>query len=538
MDRENRCLNREDRYSVKREVREFLKSGITDTHSSFTDEYEEHISSMINLLDEAVLIHDDGLIRYANKAALKLFNVDDARELYGRDIGKLIYLDSGNSVKETDAAYHDYEYKPLKIWIKREGEEPIEGEMISSVPVPSGQKLVQSIIYNVSERHKIMAELEKASRLNLLSTIAGGVAHDFNNFLAIMLGNISLCRKKLGGNETVYSMMNNIENSIIRAKELANQLLFYAQDGSPTQKVAPLGKLVKDITDFALRGTSVHGEVHVSEKIGPVKINDNQIAEVMNNLIINAVQAMPHGGKIYVQAENLPADRIDNTIPLHFSGKELVKISVRDEGMGIPEKIREKIFDQFITTKPNGAGLGLSTSYRIIKNNHGDMNFQSQPGEGTTFNIYLPVCKDDRSYQKEKNKTEITMGQGRVLVMDDLEPMRKLTGEMLNLLGYDVEYAADGAEAIMLYKKSMQRAAPYDVVLMDMAIPGGMNGTAAIKGLLEIDPEAKVVMVSGYDCAEYISQYFYHDFKGFLQKPFRIGELAEMLKEVLAANRE
>ena len=125
-----------------------------------------------------------------------------------------------------------------------------------------------------------------------------------------------------------------------------------------------------------------------------MKINDNQIAEVMNNLIINAVQAMPHGGKIYVQAENLPADRIDNTIPLHFSGKELVKISVRDEGMGIPEKIREKIFDQFITTKPNGAGLGLSTSYRIIKNNHGDMNFQSQPGEGTTFNIYLPVCKD------------------------------------------------------------------------------------------------------------------------------------------------
>lgn len=542
MNEEGRCLEEEDKYCVKCEVRGFLKGGIIDSSNTIDNKIEKYIDSMINLHDEAVLIHDNGAIKYANEEALKLFGAADTRELMGLDIESLFILDHEDNDKEPMTSYMGGEEETLKVWVKKEKEGLIEGEMVSC-PFPGPnlftQNLVQTIICNVSRKQKIRMELEKASRLNLLSTIAGGVAHDFNNFLAIMFGNISLCRKKFASNAEIHSVLNNIENSIMRAKELSNQLLFYAKDGTPSDEIVPLDRLLKDIVSFALRGTSVYGEVDIPAEIGPVKIKSNQIAEAMNNLIINAVQAMPYGGRIHIQGENLPSERSGRTAPSHLAGEELVKISVIDEGIGIPEGMQEKIFERFVTTKPGGTGLGLPTSYRIIRSNGGDMDFHSKPGGGTIFNIYLPICKDEaRLYREEKEKSEMMKGQGRVLVMDDLEPVRRMTGEMLKMLGYDVDCASDGSEAVMLYEKSMQQALPYDVVLVDMSIPGGMNGVATVKLLHEIDPGVKAVMVSGYDCGKYKSQFFNHGFKGFLQKPFKIGELARILDEVLTACRE
>ncbi|NLI70821.1 MAG: response regulator [Firmicutes bacterium] len=542
MNEEDRCLKDEDKYCVKCEVRGFLKGGIIDSSKTIENKIEKYINLMINLHDEAVLIHDDGVIRYANEEALKLFGAADPQELIGLDIESLFIFDNESSVKEPMPFYMEGEEEILKVWVEKEKEGLIEGEMISC-PFPGpdiySRNLVQTVIGNVSRKKKIRTELEKASRLNLLSTIAGGVAHDFNNFLAIMFGNISLCRKKFAGNAEANSILNNIENSIMRAKELSNQLLFYAKDGTPSDEIVPMDRLLKDIVSFALRGTSVCGEVDIPEGIGPVRIKPDQIAEAMNNLIINAVQAMPYGGKIYIQGKNLPSGQADGTVPSHLAGKELVKISVIDEGVGIPEEIQEKIFDRFVTTKPGGTGLGLPTSYRIIKSNGGDMDFHSKPGGGTIFNIYLPICKDEtRLYQEEKEESVLLKGQGRVLVMDDLEPVRRMTEEMLRMLGYDVDCASDGSEAVTLYERSMQQDLPYDVVLVDMSVPGGINGLATVKLLHGIDPGVKAVMVSGYDCGKYKSQFFGRGFKGFLQKPFKIGELAMILDEVLTTCSE
>jgi CheY-like chemotaxis protein len=258
-------------------------------------------------------------------------------------------------------------------------------------------------------------------------------------------------------------------------------------------------------------------------------MDEGQITQVIHNMIINADQAMPGGGTIKIRVENVVTGPEDS-LPLK-KGK-YIKISITDEGVGIPEKHLPKIFDPFYTTKEKGSGLGLSTSFTIVDRHDGTIQVESDTGVGTTFHIYLPASeKDLATEQQEWKKSKI--GQGRILLIDDQEAVRRVAGKILERLGYDVEFAEEGAEGIRVYEAAIKQKQPFDMVIMDLTIPGGMGGRETIKELKKTDPKADVIVTSGYSDDPIMSDYRKYGVSGVVAKPYRIDDLAEVIHKVL-----
>jgi CheY-like chemotaxis protein len=278
-----------------------------------------------------------------------------------------------------------------------------------------------------------------------------------------------------------------------------------------------------------LRGSKSNCEFSIAENLWPAEVDVGQISQVINNIVINANQAMPKGGTIQVAAENLI---IESGHGLPVKPGRYIRISITDQGVGIGENHFLNIFDPYFTTKQEGSGLGLATAYSIIKKHNGHIAVESQLGVGTTFHIYLPAS--DKAIP-EKEKVKVIKGQGRILVMDDEVALRKVVGKMLAMLGYEAEFAQDGAEAIRMVKEAEK---PYDAVILDLTIPGGMGGKEAINKLLEIDPELKAIVSSGYSDDPVLANFQEYGFKGIMPKPFQSQLLSKVLHEVLKGEKE
>jgi CheY-like chemotaxis protein/anti-sigma regulatory factor (Ser/Thr protein kinase) len=306
--------------------------------------------------------------------------------------------------------------------------------------------------------------------------------------------------------------------------------LTFAKGGAPVKKVSSIKVLIEDSTIFALRGSNVKPEFSFAKNLWNVEIDEGQISEVINNLIINANQAMPDGGVINVYAENVHVSK-DDVLPLG-EGK-YVKIVIEDKGIGISEDYLQKIFDPFFTTKQDGSGLGLATTYSIIKKHDGYIDVKSDIGKGTSFYIYLPaseqevLCVDDHDFES------IRRGTGRVLVMDDEELVRVVAGEMLEIIGYEVEFARDGLEAVEKYRESKKRGEVFDCVILDLTVPGGMGGRELIKELIKIDSGVKAIVSSGYSNDPIMANCRDYGFSGVVPKPYKIKELSKVLYEVI-----
>jgi CheY-like chemotaxis protein len=259
-------------------------------------------------------------------------------------------------------------------------------------------------------------------------------------------------------------------------------------------------------------------------------MDEGQIMQVIHNMIINADQAMPGGGTIKIRAENVVTGSGD---PLPLKKGRYIKISIADQGIGIPEKHLPKIFDPFYTTKEKGSGLGLSTAFTIVERHDGTIRVESETGVGTTFTVYLPASEEDLSTEEQEWKRTRT-GQGRILLVDDQEAVRKVAGKILERLGYEVEFAKDGAEGIRAYEQAMKRKQLFDMVIMDLTIPGGMGGRETIKELKTLDPEARVIVSSGYSDDPIMFDYKAYGVSGVVAKPYRIDDLAEVIHKVLA----
>ncbi|MBU7029832.1 MAG: response regulator [Theionarchaea archaeon] len=381
------------------------------------------------------------------------------------------------------------------------------------------------LVFNdVTEKRRIEQELLKTQKLESLSILAGGVAHDFNNILTAILGNANLA-KMYAANEKVTEKLTKIERASLQAKELTQQLLTFSKGGAPTKKTTSITELIKDSTGFALRGSNVRCHFYLSDDLWPVDVDAGQISQVINNIIMNADQAMPDGGIIIVRGENV-------TIQEHVTLQKgnYVKISIKDEGAGIPEKYVERIFEPYFTTKQKGSGLGLATCYSIIKNHDGLITAESELGVGTTFYMWLPASQEKREEKEEPE--EVPKGEGKVLLMDDEESILEAAGEVLQYLGYTVVTARDGSEAVEQYRKVLDKE-PFDVVIIDLTIPGGMGGKKTIEKLLEIDPHVKAVVSSGYSNDPIMANYGEYGFCGVVTKPYTIKELSETLHKVL-----
>jgi len=386
----------------------------------------------------------------------------------------------------------------------------------------------------IAEKQRIEEELFRTRHLESLGILAGGIAHDFNNLLTAIMGNTSLAKMFTEPGTKIYVRLEEVEKASLRARDLTQQLLTFSKGGAPIKKVTSIADVICDSSRFALRGSKSRCKFTVMEDLWPVEVDEGQISQVINNLAINADQAMPEGGVINVTIENITL-RQDQIVALQPGG--YIRISIEDSGMGIASDHLSKIFTPYFTTKPKGSGLGLATSYSIINKHDGVITVESAAGTGTTFHIFLPAS-DKEIPRNEKAELATIPGSGRILVMDDEESVRNTAGEMLAHAGYQVGYANDGAEAIESYTRAKEAGMPFDAVILDLTIPGGMGGKETIQKLLEMAPEAKAIVSSGYAQGPIMAEYSEYGFKGVIAKPYRTDELCRVVQNVLKEMRD
>ncbi|MFC1718487.1 PAS domain S-box protein [Candidatus Poribacteria bacterium] len=384
---------------------------------------------------------------------------------------------------------------------------------------------VQNISQDITERKRIEEELTKIEKLESIGVLAGGIAHDLNNFLTGVVGNISLARMYEDPSEKDRRLAE-AEKASMQIKDLTQQLLTFSKGGAPILRTAAIGDLLRDSAKFTLSGANARCEFSISDDLWPVEIDAGQINQVIGNLLINSKQAMPKGGIIRICAENVTVDE-RHDLPLQPG--EFVKISIADQGTGIPQEHLQRIFDPFFTTKHEGNGLGLATSFSIIQKHNGHITVESRLGVGATFHIYLPASAEEALAVAEEEQGKPIMGAGRILVMDDEMQIRDLVSHMLSGIGYKVTTAVDGAEAIEIYKEAMESGDPFDAAIIDLTIPGGMGGKEAVQKLTEIDPGINAIVSSGYSNDPVLANFREYGFKGVVSKPYKVTELSEIL---------
>lgn len=403
-------------------------------------------------------------------------------------------------------------------------------EISASFTEMEGRDNFFCFIRDITDRKKMGAERLRVQKLESIGVLAGGIAHDFNNLLTGILGYIDLATRCLDPDDKIQGWLENAKKASVRAQNLTQQLLTFSRGGKPVKQLVPIAPLLKESTRFVLSGSNVRCDYHLPENLWPIEADKGQISQVFQNITLNDAQAMPEGGTITVRAENVTVD--EGELPPLRKG-EYVKIEFVDEGTGIEKKYIEKIFDPYFTTKQDGNGLGLTICHSIISKHNGRLVVESEFGVGTTFTIYIPALKKESPHESASDKPTEMLGAGKILVMDDEDQVREIVAEMLKYLGYEADLAVDGAEAVALYIKAREVGQPYDALIIDLTIPGGMGGKEAIKKLLQYDPQVKAIVSSGYSNDPIMAEYQKYGFCGVASKPFDIAELSKILHDVL-----
>ena len=386
-------------------------------------------------------------------------------------------------------------------------------------------KAVIVVFYDITEKYKLENYLQKSQKLESLGILAGGIAHDFNNILSAIFGFTELAITKTSEKETSTYLKKSIQN-IERARSLTQQLLTFAKGGIPVKKTDDLFPFIRETVQFALSGSSVTSKFHIQEHLWQCNFDKNQIGQVIDNLTINAKQAMSDGGTIEISAENITVSEKNH--PFLVQGK-YVKLSIKDAGIGIPREFLQRIFDPYYTTKPKGHGLGLATCYSIISKHDGYIDAESEPGKGSIFSIYLPATTDSVA-NKNPAPEIIHRGEGTFIVMDDEEPIREIINDMLISFGYDVVLKKDGKEIIDFLKEEIAQNKKIAGMIFDLTVPGGMGGKETIKKARELYPDIPVFVASGYSEDPIISNPENFGFNASIRKPFMIADLSEILE--------
>ncbi|MCX8122981.1 MAG: PAS domain S-box protein [Spirochaetes bacterium] len=403
---------------------------------------------------------------------------------------------------------------------------------LSGAPIYVEGKRIGTVIvvHDITDQYFLEKEIQKISKLESLSILAGGIAHDFNNLLTSVIGNLSILKVKLGDSSDNQKYIERIENAAQRAADLTKQLLTFSKGGEPIKEVASLEQIIHDTAQFTLSGSNVRCDIAIDHDLWNCEIDVGQISQVFHNLILNAAQSMPHGGTISITAHNYIYDGSEQK-PL-LAGK-YIKISIKDQGVGIPKENISKIFDPFFTTKATGSGLGLATSYSIIKRHGGYIEVNSEIGKGSEFIIYLHAT-DKQSHHKGESPLQVSSAEGRILLMDDDFTIYEVASHMLEIYGFSVDWVENGEKAIAKYRESIGKGTPYDIIIMDLTVPGAMGGAQAVQEILEINPNAKVIVSSGYSNDPIMSHYHEYGFKGVIAKPYNIAEIIKVINQVLA----
>ena len=391
------------------------------------------------------------------------------------------------------------------------------------------------VFRDTTTEQKLEEELQKASKLESVALVAGGIAHDFNNILTAIMGHLSLVK---ASPTPSLAVINTIEKACLYARNLTRQLLTFAKGSTPVRRLEDIAVLLRESVEFAVHGSSLRCEFDLAAGLAPAEVDRGQIQQVINNLVINAIQATAERARLRVEARNVTVSPERPVATLEPG--EYVRLAISDNGTGIAPANLTRIFDPYFTTKVEGSGLGLATSYSIIKKHHGLIQAESELGKGTTFIIYLPASATvvepeagaAQSPEAQRAACE-RVGGGRVLFMDDEDLLQDLVGAMLAHLGYEFVCAANGEEALARYADS----GPFDAVIVDLTVPGGMGGYETVQKLRVINPDVRAIVSSGYSNDPMMTNYQEHGFSGVIAKPYQMAELGKVLEEVIGAGK-
>jgi PAS domain S-box-containing protein len=386
------------------------------------------------------------------------------------------------------------------------------------------------VFRDITERERMQEEVFKLRKLESVGRLAGGIAHDFNNLLTGIMGNIEIALLRCdsrpdNGRENLAKALKAAN----RAADLTQKLLTFAKGGEPIKESANIAEIIRDSAEFPLLGSNIALDLVLPDDLWAAEVDAGQISQVIQNLVINAVHAMPAGGKLSIRAENLKL-RPDQALALSLEAGFYVRITIRDQGCGIPEQLYDRIFDPFFTTRQEGSGLGLSVVHSIVNKHGGCIMVSSKEGSYAEFTIYLPALgrvpeNIGLLARRERNRIRGC----RVLIMDDEEMVLEILGDALASYGCEVTAVRDGREALECYRKDK-----FDLVIIDLTIPGGLGGRETIKRLREYDPGVKAVVSSGYANDPVLARYEDYGFCGRLEKPFVLEDLFRLLDRILA----
>jgi PAS domain S-box-containing protein len=508
---------------------------LIEARSALTAEKERLATTLESIAEGVIATDTKGLVTMMNSMAEGLTGWA-AKQAIGKSICEVLLIESQDSRAGCGDFFRDILQHQIPVErLEKTNLTALGGGVLSvylsAAPIRQpDQSVIGAIIVfrDITAELQMKEELAKAAKLESIGLFAGGIAHDFNNLLTAILGNVSLARAQLDPNDAVYQLLNETEKSSNRAKGLTQQLLTFARGGAPITSLTSSRSLIMDSATFPLSGTNVRIDFAIPEDLWPFEVDEGQISQVIQNLVINAAQAMPDGGLLRISATNLEQD---GATRLPLPAGRYLKISVVDQGPGISSENLDHIFEPFYTTKSSGQGLGLAICYSIIKKHQGLITVESSAPGGTCFNIYLPAS-EQRLEAAETTETLAT-ATGRVLVMDDDEMILGVVRSMLEYSGYEVVEAQNGEEAISVYNKALESGRRFDAVLIDLTIRGGMGGKETIARLRSLDPGVRAVVSSGYASDPIMSDYRSYGFCGVIPKPYRAQELSAVISAAI-----
>ena len=500
---------------------------------------KERLAVTLGSMSEGVVTIDaGGRVLFMNRAAADMAQWN-ASEIVGRGVGEVCILRSVATGAEAALPIGDVldrglsaDIPPQTFMKGREGSiRLIEGRLVPVANVSSKRIGAVLVFRDITERHRMEETLQNAAKMESVGILAGGIAHDFNNILTAILSNLTLLQLDLGERPEQAALLDEAVLAAKRAAELTLQLLTFAKGGDPVRTAVHLLEVVREAATFSQRGSGVRTEFNMPDDLWAADVDKAQISQVVQNLVINATQAMPKGGTLRVTAAN---ERVYEGAHPGLTEGDYVRITVADTGAGIAPEHLGKIFDPYFTTKLHGHGLGLATVFSIIRRHQGHIEVNSLVGKGTKFTLWLPAAKVSISKPAPPKVFSASASKGRVLFMDDEEPILRMAEKLMRRMGFEVDSVIDGQAAVDLYRKAKEEDRPFTVVVMDLTIPGGMGGKEAISLLKQIDPNVRAIVSSGYSSDLAMSDFRKHGFRGMVAKPYDISELSAVIRGVIA----
>jgi len=502
----------------------------------------EQLDVTLHAMAEGVITTDaKGVVRYLNGAAAALTGwAKDAA--VGREVDEVCWLRHEHTragvpvpVAAALGARTLVELPPQTSLVERHGGTRLVEGRCAPIHDPQGRPVgAVLVLRDTTQRARLEADLARASKLESIGLLAGGIAHDFNNILTVIMGNLALVAFDLPAGSAPAGRLRDAEKGLLRARDLTRQLLTFAKGGEPVLEPVNLGEVVQDAAQFALHGANVRADLSLAKDLWNAQADKGQLGQVVQNLVLNAAQAMAAGGTVRVSVRN---EALAAGGPGPLPAGNYLRLEITDQGPGIAPAHLARIFEPYFTTKPAGSGLGLATVYSIVRRHHGHIEVESPPGRGATFRCWLPAAPAVRVAERKESAPPFPAqpeSAGRLLFMDDEEPIRMMALALLARLGFKVVVAPDGAEAVRLYTEARARGEPFDLVIMDLTVPGGMGGGEAMQELRTLDPAVRAIVSSGYSSDPVMADHRAHGFRGVVPKPYKFSDLAKTVRAVLA----